>query len=406
MKSDRVTIMSSIEIQNSLDLLEHWLESHDYQAYDPGDGQLSYLRRLTFGSKPLERMLTAAVLRTPWNIRPVLGIRPHTSTKGMGYVAWGALKRYRATGEQRFADRARMCLDWLIEHRSPQYADYCWGNAFTFTTRAGRIPKGEPTIVWSGLIGQAFVEAYEILAEQRYLDIAESVCKWILKLPREATAHGSCLSYVAYDQVSIHNSNMLGGALLARVGALRGNHEALDIAQVSMRYSCSRQNDDGGWYYGEQPKYHWIDSFHTGYNLDSLRRYCASTGNQEFNRQLMQGYEYFKANFLEPDGRTRYMHDRVLPVDIQCAAQAIDTLAYFSDLDQDGAALARRAAAWTIGSMQDPRGFFYYRDLGWKKVRTPMLHWGQGTMHKALSHLLQALSPQPVRSPNGIAELA
>jgi hypothetical protein len=26
--------------------------------------------------------------------------------------------------------------------------------------------------------------------------------------------------------------------------------------------------------------------------------------------------------------------------------------------------------------------------LGWKKVKTPMFHWGQGTMFKALVHLL------------------
>ena len=38
--------------------------------------------------------------------------------------------------------------------------------------------------------------------------------------------------------------------------------------------------------------------------------------------------------------------------------------------------------------MQDPDGHFYYRDLGWKKIKTPMLHWGQGTMFKALAHLL------------------
>ena len=42
--------------------------------------------------------------------------------------------------------------------------------------------------------------------------------------------------------------------------------------------------------------------------------------------------------------------------------------------------------------MQAPDGHFYYRDLGWKKVKTPMLHWGQGTMFKALAHLLTKMS--------------
>jgi hypothetical protein len=41
--------------------------------------------------------------------------------------------------------------------------------------------------------------------------------------------------------------------------------------------------------------------------------------------------------------------------------------------------------------MQDQQGFFYYRDLGWKIIRTPMFHWGQGTMFKALAHLQEKL---------------
>lgn len=373
----------------SLARLDAWLRANDYKAYDPGDGQMSYLRALTFGSPRLERLLTAGVLRVPWNIRPLLGIRPHTSTKGMGYLAWAYLKRYRSTGDEQFANLARMCLDWLVEHRAPKYEHYCWGNDFTFTTRAGRIPKGEPTIVWSGLIGQAFVEGYETLHSAQYLDVAASICKWILKLPRETTPTGSCLSYVAYDQVTIHNSNMLGGALLGRVGAITNDGHALDVAHDAMLYSCSRQRDDGSWFYGETAKYHWIDSFHTGYNLDSLKRYADSTRTHDFDAHLANGYRYFKDNFFEADGRTRYMHDRVLPVDIQCAAQAIDTLSFFAPSDPSALDDAARVATWTIDNMQSPAGYFYYRDLGWMKITTPMFHWGQGTMLKALSHFTE-----------------
>ena len=52
--------------------------------------------------------------------------------------------------------------------------------------------------------------------------------------------------------------------------------------------------------------------------------------------------------------------------------------------------------------MQDADGHFYYRDLGWIKNKTPMLHWGQGTMLKALSHLFGKL-PDDVQ-PSAIIE--
>jgi hypothetical protein len=393
-------------VDDSLNRLAQWVQAQSYRAYDPGDGQRSYLRKLTFGQARLERLLTAAVLRMPWNLRPLLGITPHTSSKGMGYMAWGYLKRYADTRNTEHADHANACLQWLLDHRAQGQAHACWGNAFTFTTRAGRIPQDTPTIVWSSLIGQAFVEAFHVTGQRSYLDVAESVCEWICTLPRTRTATGDCLSYGAYAEVPIHNSNLLGAALLARVGQAAQRADFLTVAQSAVQYSCTRQHDDGAWAYGEDPKYAWIDNFHTGYNLDSVRRYAQATGDTQFNTALLKGYAYFKANFFEPDGAPKYMHNRALPYDIQCAAQAIDTLCFFADDDPQALTLAVRTAQWTMQHMQAPVGYFYYRKLRRMTIKTPMLHWGQGTMFKALAHLAQALRQQEdaANQPHGEAQ--
>jgi hypothetical protein len=232
------------------------------------------------------------------------------------------------------------------------------------------------------------LEAYEVLGNPKYLEVVTSTAEFVKSLPRERTSRGACLSYVPDRQSSIHNSSMLGAALLARVAAYTGDHQALALAKDAMTYSCTRQNGDGGWFYGEAPKYHWIDNFHTGYNLDCLRRYIDSTGDREFEPELRRGLQYFKLHFFEADGRPKYYHEKAYPIDIQCAAQAIDTLAFFSDRDPECLTLAEKVAHWTIENMQSQDGHFYYRDLGWKKVKTPMFHWGQGTMFKALAHLL------------------
>jgi hypothetical protein len=181
---------------------------------------------------------------------------------------------------------------------------------------------------------------------------------------------------------------MLGAALLARLAVHTQDRAALELAKASMLYSCSRQRSDGAWCYGEDAKYQWIDSFHTGYNLDSLKRYIDSTGDRDHEPCLQRGYQYFKKTFFEADGRPRYYDSTPGPVDIQCAAQAIDTFAYFSDNDEESLGLSERVARWTIENMQAPDGHFFYRDLRWKKIKTPMFHWGQGTMFKALAHLL------------------
>jgi rhamnogalacturonyl hydrolase YesR len=389
------------QLEKSIAGVTGWVERHDYRAYDPGDGNLSVFRPLTFDNLFLARLLTASVLRAPFNIRPLLGIRPHRSTKGTGYMAWGYLKMHAATGDESWKRRAVACLDWLIENRSPGFATYCWGNHFDFCTRGGRSRAFSPIMPWTTLIGQAFLEAHRLLGERRYLEVAVSAADWILAVPRERTDRGTCLSYVPNRQISIHNANMLGAAVLGQVGAVTGNQEALAVAREAMVYSCSRQRPDGGWAYGDAPKYVWNDNFHTGYNLDALKRYQDSTGDRQFEPQLRRGFDYFKRHFFEADGCPKYYDNKKYPIDSQCAGQAIDTLAFFSDGDPEALELSQRVAAWTIQHFQDGDGHFYYRDLGWKVVKTPMLHWSQGTIFKGLAHLYTKLNTPSVVAPVG-----
>ena len=161
-----------------------------------------------------------------------------------------------------------------------------------------------------------------------------------------------------------------------------------------MRYSCSRMLPDGAWWYAEDDQYHWIDNFHTGYNLDSLKCYIEYTGDTEFSGHLARGLRFFKDHFFRavrtsevlPRSRvsdrysmriTGYRHARIL-----CSGGSRVALS------------AIKVADWTIRNMQDRAGFFYYRKypLG-VTARTPMLHWGQATMFKGLAHLISRLSP-------------
>lgn len=376
------------EIRRSIDAVRRWVEARDYRGYEPFDGLSSWARPLAFGSLLGERLLMQAVRQCPVNLRPLLGIRPKESTKGRGYMAWGYTILYKATGDRRLLDRAADCLDWLDKNKNHRFADHSWSNHYDFVSRGGSYTSDDPIIVWTSLIGHACLETFETTGHKRYLEIAESAGRWILRLPRERTSRGDCLSYLAHRQLSIHNANMLGAGLLARIARHNGSREFLDVARAAMVYSCSRQLPDGAWWYGEEPKHHWIDNFHTGYNLDALDEYLAATGDAEFEGHLKRGLAFYKAHFFEPGGRPKYYSTRTWPVDIQCAAQSIDTLARFSGRDPECLELACKVAAWTIHNMQDRAGYFYYRRYPLLTAKTPMLHWGQATMFKALAKLL------------------
>lgn len=384
-------------LEKSIRKVEKWIEDHDYKGYEPFDGLSSCLRPLTFGVLFLEQVLQQTIRQSPVNLRSLLGVKPLDSTKGRGYMAWGYLKMLKVNGNQQYEEKAVKCLGWLIENKCSRYSKPSWGNHFEYSSRGGRIPKYEPTIVWTSLIGQAFLDGFEILGDNKYLEIAESICDWILELPRNQTDSGICLNYtgVGDGNCTIHNSNMLGAAMLARTSKLTGgNAEFLKVAGDAMKYSCSRQLSNGAWYYGHASKYHWVDNFHTGYNLNALKCYNENSNDKSFEENLDRGYKYFKNNFFEPSGRPKYYHNRAYPIDIQCASQAIDTLVYFSENDESSLELAIKVAKWTIENMQDKTGYFYYRILPRRKVKIPMIHWGQATMYKALTCLLSKINKQ------------
>jgi hypothetical protein len=385
-------------VSQSVKKVEKWVEDHHYEAYEPFDGLSSPLGRLTRGSPLMDRILQQVGRQSPVNVRPLLGIKPLPSTKGRGYMAAGYLTLYRLTGEPEYRRKAIECFDWLMRHKSPKFQEYSWANHFDYASRGGRYSKHESIIVWSALVGQAFLDGFDLLGDGRYLDVAESVCRWILALPRERTHAGTCLSYHMVEQNSVHNANMLGAALLARTWRHARKPEYIDLASAAMEYSCSRQRPDGAWWYGEDAKYHWIDNFHTGYNLDSLKCYIESTGDLTFEPQLDLGFDYFKTHFFDASGRPRYYHNRAYPIDIQCASQAIETLVKFADRADDVLPLATNVARWTIEHMQDGTGYFYYRRYPLMVARIPMLHWGQATMFHALSLLLQGLDAQRRRN--------
>lgn len=380
------------EVWHSLERVRKWVEDRGYRGYEPFDGLSSWARPLALGNPFAERILKQSIRQCPVNLRPLLGVPPKDSTKGRGYMAWGYLKLYKFTRQQSYLQKARLCLEWLDQNRVSRFRHHSWSNHYDFVSRGGSYTKDDPIIVWTSFIGQAYLEAFELTADRWFLDVAESACNWILELPRERTRRGECLSYFAHAQASIHNANMLGASLLAQTAKHTGNTEYLRVARSAMEYTCSRQLPDGSWQYAEDPKYHWIDNFHTGYNLDSLDEYLAATGDDELRVCLDKGLAFYKATFFEDSGRPKYYNTRTYPIDIQCAAQSIDTLARFSRRDPGCRELAQKVALWTIRNMQDRDGHFYYRLYPLIKAKTPMLHWGQATMFKALSELLLELA--------------
>ncbi len=392
---------AKFQIIQSIHRLYHWLELNDYSGYDTFDGlSARFVRPLTFENKSLRIVLQQAVRRFPVNLRPFLGVSKGHSTKGMGFLSRGFIRLYQATGEDIWANKAETALQWLIENQSTGYTGACWGNHFDYQSRTFYLPKGAPTIVWTSLIGHAFLDGYDLFKKDSYLQVAVSACEHILHdLTTLPEGEGACISYIPGQHCWVHNANTLGGSLLARTYSYTQNDDYWNVAQSAMQYTAQHQRADGSWYYGEESNLHWVDNFHTGYVLDCFKHYTKSTGDRRFEHSMMRGYEFWKKTFFLLDGTPRYYDHKTLPIDIQCSSQAIDTLVFFADRDPEALQLALKVAQWSIGNMQDSSGYFYYRRYSkWLVNKTPTLHWGQATMMCALAGLYRLLQQTESKS--------
>jgi uncharacterized protein YyaL (SSP411 family) len=382
------------DIFGSILRLSEWLEKNDYRGFDTFDGLSSpLLRPLTFETKFLRTVLLQGVRRFPLNLRPILGIRPNRSSKGMGFLARGFIRLHRATNDQAWAEKAKFALQWLMDNQSTGYNGACWGNHFDYQSRGFYLQRGVPTVVWTSLIGNAFLDAYEHFQDDRYLQVAVSACKHI-RQDLQIIPHGDacCIAYIPGMDTQVHNANTLGASLLARTHMYAGDQSMHDLAVRSMQYTAQHQRPDSSWYYGEKENLHWVDNFHTAYVLDCFLHFQNSTGDSRFQSKMMDGYDYWKKTFFLADGTPRYYDYKTLPIDIQCCSQAIDTLVFFRSQDTESLDLAMKVAQWTIEHMQDPSGYFYYRRYSSVVVnKTPTLHWGQATMMCALANLYQAI---------------
>jgi len=375
--------------------LSRWLEENDYRGYDTFDGlNARFVRPFTFETKILRTVLLQGVRRVPLNIRPLLGVKKEYSSKAMGFLARGFIRLHKTTGEQEWADKAKFALGWLMEHQAPGYSRSCWGNHFDYQARTFYLPKGEPTVVWTALIGHAFLDAFDHFHDASYLHMAVSACEHILHdLDIYADGEGACISYVPGKDCRVHNANTLGASLLARTFLHTSQDSYRQVARRAIQYTAQHQRADASWYYGEKANLHWVDNFHTAYVLDCFKHYVEGTGDVSFSGAMMSGYTYWKNTFFLDDGTPRYYDNKTLPIDIQCCSQAIDTLVFFQDVDPGSLELAGKIAKWTIDNMQDQTGYFYYRRYSrWMVNKTPTLHWGQATMLSGLSGLYSSLN--------------
>jgi rhamnogalacturonyl hydrolase YesR len=379
-------------IEESFEKLFAYCKTQEFKGYDPYDGLNSGL----FQSLPVVRKNRLARLiwiqlfkRSPLNLRPVTGIRKEYNPKALGLFLSGYCALYKTEASEEYLNQIKFFSRQIEEASVPRFSGACWGYNFDWESRAFFQPKNTPTIVVSSFIANSLLDAYEITRDEKLLKIARSTCDFILKdLNRTYSESGNfAFSYSKIDISVVFNATLLGSRLLSRVYSFTGEKKLIEEARKSVDYCCEFQKADGSWTYGTYSFHQWIDSFHTGYNLECISAYMKYSGDNSYNNILEKGFEYYINTFFTPEGIAKYYNNSTYPIDIHAPAQLIITLSKLGKF-QENKKLADLVLNYTIKHMQSPKGFFYYQINKYFTSKIPYMRWSQAWMFYALSYYL------------------
>lgn len=374
--------------------LEKFCKQEEFQGWDPYDGLTSKIFQalpILPGNRLSRLMWIQFIKKMPINLRPFLKIEKGYNPKGLalfisGYAKLSQIKSF----QQESIEQIKLLADKVITLRTPGFSGNCWGYNFDWESRAFFQKKGTPTIVATTYVANALLDAYETTKNETYLETAISAKNFIIKdLKRTYNKNQNfAFSYSPFDETSVFNASLLGARLLSRIYTFNKEEELIELARKAVAYCCDYQNSDGSWFYSTLPFHQWIDSFHTGFNLECIYEYGLFSKDDSFQENFNKGLKYYLKTFFDKEGRSKYYNNALYPIDIHAPSQLIITLSK-ANLFMENRKVIDSVLNWTIENMQSPSGYFYFQKRKYYTNKIPYMRWSQGWMFYALSHYLQ-----------------
>jgi hypothetical protein len=277
-------LMTPEELERRADYIFHLLDGCDWAGPDPYDGLTSPLSSLAIHPF-LRQVLLQTVKRSPVDIRPWLAIRPLRTATACGL---GATACSRFAASPLWRSRARQLGRWTATRQLRGRYAGLWNYEFDVQTRWGHYPASMPNIVATTFCADGCLDTGTLDGAA-----AESLATALL----DQLYTGRHFAYTPASATLIHNANLMGAALAARLASLDGMRRPLasrltDAARSAVSATAAGQRPDGSWPYGTSANLGWVDGSHTGYVL--LRFDAASRGlGLEPNKVIDSGTRYY-----------------------------------------------------------------------------------------------------------------
>ena len=369
-----------------------------YNKYDALDSP--FLNKISFGNKYLRLIYSQAIMRSPVNIRPILGVPKSINPKGIALFSMAYLNLYKNSQKDEYLDEARKLLAWLKENSCSFNGSNCWGYQYPWQDVGFFAKPNLPNRVVTYFVVSAFMDAYEVTGDETYFSIAKDSIPFFIDAPKILFEDESmrCMSYVPVEEINwiVMDVSALTASIVSRINKYLNDDRIAKIAKKLIHYVVDKQTDNGAWYYTHPPGMKRIDNYHTGYILDAILDFMNHTNDKSYLDNYSLGLDFYKNNLFLDSGAPKWYANKIFPFDVHGSAQGVLSLLksakYFPEQPErkNNIIFAKKIADWAIENMFNEKlGYFYYQQSRFYKKRFTLMRWCNAWMARALSELIR-----------------
>ena len=303
---------------------------NDFRGHDPFDHLNSKLFNLTpfKYSKICKLFFTQIGKRSFLNFRNLLLVPKSRNSKGIALVVLGLIENYKKTNDQFYLDNAKNLVTWLLANTSNKniWKYNCWGYNFEWQAKAFNVPLGTPNIVTTYFVSLAIYKLGLLLNDSGLQEQALNSAFFMQENLIRKVNKNYIFNYVPNYDAFVHNANLFGAYWCLLSGKKINDNDLVYKSISAIQFTINDQNSDGSWIYGHQSHHNWVDSFHTGYNLELIYEINKILNKSEYKEVVNLGYQYYLKKFITNDGKVKYFNNTLYPLDVHSYAQAIITI--------------------------------------------------------------------------------
>lgn len=380
-----------VSVKQHIDSLIRYFQKQGWKGYDPYDGLNSPVFKWFFlnRNKYFRILIIQFFKNFPINLRALFFIKKEINAKVLALFLKSLIIIYKHFSNNKYLDLINNLANLLIKQRD--YKLKLWGYCFDWQSRAFFIKKYTPNLVVSYFVLDSLLELYYLTGKKYFKEVFIESCNSIINNFLYEGENESYFKYVTKNNDLIHNVNLFGSSLMAKAFRLTNEEKFLTISEETLRTTIKYQRSDGSWFYGQEKKHQWIDSFHSCYNLLSLKEFIINTGKSTYENSLVNGLNYYLDNFFTSDYAIKYFSNKTYPIDIHCLTVGIITLIELKEYIKNNKIIIN-IYKFLVENFRDKKGFFYYRKCKFYKNKISYMRWTQAWSLLCLAKLYDYLS--------------